>query len=334
VHVPQGASVGHWYSPLSGPAWDRGKVTESFFAGLPAVARVPEALPGAVPLSGWLHATDWLALGLVGALLVALATFLVRKPVWMAAGTRRRLPSVFVLLLLIVLIPVALRSSFGTGWLGRLVVGDAGLLAMRLVGVIFMGWQVALLPLTEGFLWAAAWRLMVSGRWSAPLALAAAARRFWAFYAFLILNWALPVLATCSPRMPMWAMGAAYVLRPLVPAALLFVPWSLMRRPRGLRHAIREDFTLLHKHWRALGWFALRFTALMLLAMEIGTSLVAGIHPGVVSGLLGLAPTLLLWAGNLTVALVYASLTGVRLTPTAASPPAPLPCPSALPLPW
>jgi hypothetical protein len=239
----------------------------------------------------------------------------------MTAPTRRRLPGVFVFLLLVMALTGAAPRLLAAPAMERILLAPWVTQFLSAVAVLFIILGMGLIALTSGIFWAASWRVMIVGRWSAPRALAAAVRRFWSFYALLVLCLALPLLSILLdllvPALARWSQLAflASALRPVIPALLLFVPWSLMRRPRGLRGALRDNFALLRAHWRPLGWFALRFTALTLLVVEGSTALVAGIHPGVVSGLLGLAPPLFVWAASLTVALVYASLAGVRLAP-------------------
>ena len=333
--TPPGASVGHWYSPESGPLWSWHNARSSFLAdwshgGAPLLPRVLEALPGSYPRRGWLHLVFWLQWGLVAATLVLLVVWLARPPSFLHKETRRRLPGVFAFVLVLLGLNVA-AALFGDRIFGR--AGPLPVLRREtLPQLTFLGLAIlstSMSALLEGLLWAAAWRAMVYGRYRLSPALATALRRFWPIFGLLVLYSALVWLPEIVAEFWQWARDVLYPIsyyaRPLVSAALLFVPWALLRRPRrSLRWALAENFSLLRKHRRPLGWFALRFTALTLVVMEVSTALVGGIHPGVISGLLGLAPTLFLWAASLTVPLVYATLVGVRIAreqvPVAAPP--------------
>lgn len=320
--IPPGASVGQWRSPHTDEWWDWDRVRESF-AYVPAWYRITGALPGVLPAQGWVHARDWLELALIASVLVVLGSWLVSKPAWLTAGTRRRLPWVFGFLLFALLLqmlprfllaPLSFRALYSSWW---------GMAASQLLTLPLIGLFAGMMAMTEGLLWAAAWRLIVAGRWQWGTSLSAVVKRFWSLWGFLLVCQALfygPLLLSSSlggllTQSTQWLVSAGTLLGPLVPAALLFVPWALMRRPVTLRRAIDENFGLLRKHRRPLGWFFLRFAALMLLAQGIATALVKGLHPGLFSGFLGLAPTLLLWGGTLTVALLYAILTGQRIAP-------------------
>lgn len=305
-----GVSVGHWSDAPWELGYDRWRLRD-YLAGQNAVGHLLKSVPGAIPFTLWLAARQWLLIALMGLSIVALSGTLIARPRWMAPRTRRTVPGVLALMVLAFLALVLFRLVPSAGWaLSEYLAAASGRWSFLLFNVVLS--PLALLSIAatavfEGMVWAAGYRLMLGAQPSLIRAFSRSVGRFWPLFGFLVLGRLLPLWICFLPGI--LAFGPQWYLPFLITALLLFVPWIIMHRRLGVVEAVRENFRLIRDHPRLLGWFALRFTAIMVVATWGVGALVSGIRGGMVSGLLGLLPHFFLFVGTLAVASLYLQLT-------------------------